>query len=116
MRTQKRKPSHPGLILDEHYIKPLDLNLQKLADDLGISRNTLYEIRMGNASVSALLAIRLGELFDTTPELWLNLQQKHDLWLAFHKKRPAIKALFSRRRKRAIKPFARTSRSRFSRV
>ena len=43
--TKKRKPTHPGEILDEDYIKPLNLNLQKLAERLGIARNTLFKIR-----------------------------------------------------------------------
>jgi addiction module HigA family antidote len=48
---KERKPTHPGEILDEDYIKPLNLNLQKLAERLGISRNTLFNIRTGRASV-----------------------------------------------------------------
>ena len=76
-----RKPTHPGEILDEDYIKPLNLNLQKLADRLGISRNTLFNIRAGKASVTPAIAISLAEAFDTTPQLWLNLQQNYDLWV-----------------------------------
>lgn len=76
-----RKPTHPGEILDEDYIKPLNLNLQKLAERLGISRNTLFNIRAGKASVTPAIAISLAEAFDTTPQLWLNLQQNYDLWL-----------------------------------
>lgn len=78
---RKRKPTHPGEILDEDYIKPLNLNLQKLADRLGISRNTLFKIRSGEASVTPSIAIALSEAFDTTPQLWLNLQQNYDLWI-----------------------------------
>lgn len=81
MKTKKRKPTHPGRILDEHYIKPLNLNLQKLADHLGIARNTLFKIRAGKADVTPSLAIALSEAFDTTPQFWMNLQQKHDLWI-----------------------------------
>jgi addiction module HigA family antidote len=76
-----RKPSHPGKILDELYIKPLGLNIQKLADRLQISRNTLFKIRAGKASITTFVAIALSEAFDTTPQLWLNLQQKYDLWV-----------------------------------
>ena len=78
--VKKRKPLHPGIILDEDYIKPLNLNLQKLADRLGISRNTLFNIRAQRASVTPAIAISLAEAFDTTPQLWLNLQQNYDLW------------------------------------
>lgn len=79
--VKKRKPTHPGEILDELYIKPLNLNLQKLADRLGIARNTLFKIRVGEASVTPSIALSLAEAFDTTPQLWLNLQQAYDLWV-----------------------------------
>jgi len=81
MKAKKRKPIHPGKILDEHYIKPLNINLQKLADHLGIARNTLFKIRAGRADVTPSLALALSEAFDTTPQFWMNLQQKHDLWM-----------------------------------
>ncbi len=76
----KRKPTHPGIILEEDYIKPLQMNLQELADNLGISRKTLHKIRAGKGIITPEMALRLSKLFRTTPELWLNLQQKYDLW------------------------------------
>jgi addiction module HigA family antidote len=82
--VKKRKPTHPGEILDELYIKPLQLNLQKLADRLGIARNTLFKIRAGKANITPSIALSLAEAFDTTPQLWLNLQQKYDLWIEEH--------------------------------
>jgi addiction module HigA family antidote len=86
MKTKKRKPTHPGEILEEHYIKPLNLNLQKLADHLGIARNTLFKIRAGTADITPQVAIFLAEAFDTTPQFWLNLQQKYDLWVEENRK------------------------------
>ena len=79
--VKKRKPTHPGEILDEDYIKPLNLNLQKLADRLRIARNTLFKIRTGRAGVTPAIALSLAEAFDTTPQLWLNLQANYDLWV-----------------------------------
>jgi antitoxin HigA-1 len=81
VRRRKRKPTHPGEILEEDYIKPLNLNLQKLADRLGITRNTLFKIRSCTASITPAVALSLAEAFDTTPQLWLNLQQTYDLWV-----------------------------------
>jgi antitoxin HigA-1 len=78
---KKRKPTHPGIILDEDYIKPLGLNLQKLAERLGVARNTLFKIRAGEARITPSIALSLAEAFDTSPQLWLNLQQKYDLWI-----------------------------------
>jgi antitoxin HigA-1 len=81
MLEKRRKPNHPGIILDELYIKPLNLNLQELADNLDISRNSLFKIRTAKASVTPSIAVRLAEAFETTPQLWLNLQQNYDLWI-----------------------------------
>jgi addiction module HigA family antidote len=78
---RKRKPTHPGEILEEDYILPLNLNLDKLAEHLNISRNTLYKIRVGESGVTASVALALAEAFDTTPQFWLNLQQNYDLWM-----------------------------------
>ena len=78
---RKRKPTHPGKILDELYIKPLDLNLQKLAERLLIARNTLFKIRSCRTSITPAIAISLSEAFDTISQLWLNLQQTYDLWV-----------------------------------
>ncbi len=86
MKAKKRKSTHPGKILDAHYIKPLNLNLQKLADHLGIARNTLFKIRAGKADITPSLAIALSEAFDTTPQFWMNLQQKYDLWMGENNK------------------------------
>lgn len=86
MKAKKRKPLHPGIILEEHYLKPLELNLQKLADHLGIARNTLFKIRTGRANITPGIALALANAFDTSPELWLNLQQKYDLWVEENEK------------------------------
>lgn len=88
----KRKPTHPGIILEEDYIKPLHMNLQDLADLLGISRKTLQKIRVGRGCITPEMALRLSRLFSTTPELWLNLQQKYDLWCAW-KEHPEIRKI-----------------------
>ncbi len=81
-----RKPSHPGIILDELYIKELNLNLEELALNLDISRNTLFRIRTGKANITPTIAVRLAEAFDTTPHLWLNLQQNYDIWVEENEK------------------------------
>lgn len=90
---RKRKPTHPGIILEEDYIKPLKIKkLQELADALGISRKTLHKIRTGSGKITPEMALRLAKLFRTTPELWLNLQLKYDLWTAW-KEHPEINTI-----------------------
>ena len=81
MKNRTRKPTHPGVILEEHYLKLLDANLQDIADHLGIARNTLFRLRTGRASITPAIALALARAFDTSPQLWLNLQQKYDLWV-----------------------------------
>jgi addiction module HigA family antidote len=50
--AKRRKSTHPGIILNEDYIKPLELNLRKLADDLSIERKILSEMLMGKANIT----------------------------------------------------------------
>lgn len=80
--VKKRKPTLPGTIIEEHYIKPLNLNKGDLAKSLHISRNTLYKLLKGRLNVTARMAVRLSKIFNTSPELWLNLQQNFDVWEA----------------------------------
>jgi len=97
MNEKRRKPNHPGIILNELYIKPLNLNLNELAEILGISRNALFKIRVAKAGISPKIAIRLAEAFETTPNLWLNLQQKYDIWVEENEKEHLLIQPISRR-------------------
>jgi addiction module HigA family antidote len=84
MRTRKRVPTHPGRILTSHYLEPLSLTITELARILGVSRKTVSKIVNERGSVTSDMALRLSRAFDTTPELWLNLQRNYDLWHAAH--------------------------------
>ena len=63
-------------------MKPLGLTVTALAERLGISRKTLSTIINERAGVTPDMALRLARAFATTPGLWLNMQQHHDLWMA----------------------------------
>ncbi len=76
------QPPHPGEILRELCLSPLQLSVTEAADSLGVSRNTLSAILNGRAGISPEMAIRLSIAFDTTAESWLRQQMQHDLWLA----------------------------------
>lgn len=80
----KRPPTHPGGILMRHYLEPQNLTISEVAEALGISRKTLSKIVNEWASITPDVALRLSIAFNTTPELWLNLQQNYDLWHAYH--------------------------------
>lgn len=77
-----RKPTHPGEMLKAHYLEPLNLSVTSLAGRLGVSRKTLSSIINERAGVSPDMALRFSRAFNTSPELWLNLQRGYDLWLA----------------------------------
>ena len=82
MRRMQRKPNHPGCILREDYIKPLQITITDMASKLGISRKTLSKILNEKGAITPDMALRLSRAFNTTPELWLNLQKSFDLWQA----------------------------------
>ncbi|MDU9047560.1 MAG: HigA family addiction module antitoxin [Candidatus Electrothrix sp. Rat3] len=76
----KRKPVHPGIIIKEDYLEPLSISIKDMASNLGVSRKTLSKIINTRGSVTLEMALRLSRAFDTTPDLWMNLQKKYDLW------------------------------------
>ncbi|MBC8553241.1 MAG: HigA family addiction module antidote protein [Candidatus Brocadiales bacterium] len=84
MKRMKRQPTHPGKIIKEDYLKPLSLTITEMAITLGISRKTLSKILNERGTVTPDMALRLSRAFDTTPDLWLNLQKNYDLWQAEH--------------------------------
>ncbi len=85
MRVIKRKPTHPGQILKEDYLEPLNLTITELSRALGTSRKTLSKIINGRGSITPEMALKLSQAFDTSPEFWLNLQTTYDLWEATQK-------------------------------
>jgi antitoxin HigA-1 len=81
----KRKPTHPGKVLLEDVIKPLGITITDAAKDLGISRKTLSEIVNGRCTLSPEVAVRIGKATHTSPESWLAMQTKLDLWSVMQK-------------------------------
>ncbi len=84
MKRIKRKPTHPGIIIKEDYLKPLSLTITELSATIGVSRKTLSKIINERGSVTPDMALRLSRAFDTTPIFWLNLQKNYELWQAEH--------------------------------
>ena len=74
-----RLRTHPGEILAEEYLKPLDLSASALAQAIGVPQNRISDIARGRRDVSADTAIRLGKFFGVDPRFWLNLQSAYDL-------------------------------------
>ena len=80
----QRKPAHPGRILRNMYIKPLKITITKMAEELCVSRKAVSAIVNERKSITPEMALRLSQALGTTPDLWLNLQKKHDLWCAMN--------------------------------
>lgn len=76
------KPPHPGEILRELCLAPLELSVTDAAEALGVSRKTLSAILNGRAGISPEMAVRISIAFDTTAESWLRQQLQYDLWHA----------------------------------
>lgn len=76
----RRKPTHPGVLLKEEVLKPIGLTITEAANDLGVSRKNLSELLNERISLSPDMAVRISKATNTTPESWLGMQAKLDLW------------------------------------
>lgn len=83
-------PPHPGEVLRELCIEPLELTVTDASEALGVSRNTLSKILNGRASITPEMAVRLSIAFNTSAESWITQQVQYDLWQA-EKKRKSLK-------------------------
>lgn len=75
-------PPHPGEVIKELYLEPLELSVTAAAKALGVSRKTLSAVINGHAGVSPEMAIRLSIAFNTSAESWVNQQAQYELWQA----------------------------------
>jgi addiction module HigA family antidote len=78
-------PISPGEILREEFLKPLALSQNQLARDLDVPVGRINEIIHGRRAITADTALRLSRYFETSPELWLGLQNDYDLRCAKRK-------------------------------
>lgn len=75
-------PIHPGEILLEDFLKPMDISINRLAREIGVPPGRVSMITNGKRSITADTALRLAAYFGTSAELWLNLQSDYDLRVA----------------------------------
>src|SRR5712671_7859865 len=87
MLTTKRKPATVGEILTEEFMEPLGLTQGALADAMGVQRKHVNELCNGRRSVTAATALILARVFGNTPDFWLNIQRRTDLWEAMNSPR-----------------------------
>lgn len=88
-----RKPIHPGEFLREDYMPELGLSVAGLAKKLGVTRQTVNDIVREKRGLSPDMCLRLARLFGTTPQFWLNMQAKLDIWNSMELHREDIEAI-----------------------
>ena len=81
MSKRELEPIHPGEILLEEFLNPMDITQYRLAKDISVDPRRINEIVHGKRGISADTAIRLGHFFGMSPQFWLNLQSHYDLEL-----------------------------------
>ena len=77
--SKKIKSIHPGEILMEEFLNPLNISQYRLAKDINVPARRINEIVHSMRSISADTALRLGKYFSVSPQFWLNLQSHFDL-------------------------------------
>lgn len=78
--SNMHNPPHPGEVLKELYVKPLNLTITELAKGLQVTRKTLSMLINCRIAVNPEMAIKLAKAFNTTAKSWLNMQQTYNLW------------------------------------
>lgn len=82
MKTKKIRPVHPGEVLLEDFLKPLNLSQNRLALAMGIHPRRINEIVLRKRAITADTALRLARFFGTSPGFWLGLQKDFELDVA----------------------------------
>jgi addiction module HigA family antidote len=97
MVEEKLAPVHPGEVLLEEFLKPMQLSQNRLALDIGVPSRRINEIVLGKRRITADTALRLGRYFGMSPQFWLGLQMDYDLDVEADK--------LGRRLEREVRPY-----------
>ena len=84
MLSTERKPVSVGEMLTEEFLTPMSLTQGALAEAMGVERKLVNEICNDRRAVTADTALMLARVFGNSPEFWLNVQRRTDLWEALH--------------------------------
>src|SRR5882672_10180502 len=82
--TTKRRPASVGEILVKEFMEPMGLTQGALADAMGVQRKHVNELCNNRRNVTAPTALILARVFGNSPDFWLNVQRRSDLWEAMH--------------------------------
>lgn len=84
MLMTKRKPVGVGEILTEEFMVPMGLTQAALAEAMGVQRKHVNELCNDRRNITAATALILSRVFSNSPDFWLNVQRRNDLWNALH--------------------------------
>ena len=101
MLTTKRKPARVGEILTEEFMEPMGLTQGALAEAMGVQRKHVNELCSDRRNVTAPTAFILARVFGNSPDFWLNVQRRNDLWEAMNTPRERERVESARPLKRA---------------
>ena len=87
MLMTKRKPATAGEILVQEFMEPMCLTQTVLAKAMGVQRKHVNELCNGRRAVTAPTALILARVFGNSPDFWLNVQRRNDIWDAMHSPR-----------------------------
>jgi addiction module HigA family antidote len=87
MLMTKRKPATAGEILVQEFMEPMGLTQTALAKAMGVQRKHVNELCNGRRAVTAPTALILARVFGNSPDFWLNVQRRNDIWDAMHSPR-----------------------------
>lgn len=90
---KKLKNIHPGEILLEEFLIPLDISAYRLAKDIGIPQTRVSEIVKGNRRITADTALRLAKYFGNSAKFWLGIQDDFDIEEERHQKKDELGAI-----------------------
>lgn len=90
-----RSPTHPGEMLLEEFLNPMGLTQRQLADAIHVPYQRINDIVNGRRGVSPSTALRLAKFFNTSPEFWMNLQLRWDMYFAQQEENAILKKIAS---------------------
>ena len=88
-----RQPTHPGEMLLEEFLKPMGISQRDLATGIQVPFQRVNELVNGRRGVTSSTALRLGKFFGNSPEFWLNLQIRWDLFHALKKEAQVLETI-----------------------
>jgi addiction module HigA family antidote len=89
----QREPTHPGEMLAEEFLRPMNITQRELADAIHVPYQRVNELINGKRGVTPSTALRLARYFGVTPDFWLNLQTRWDLYRVHRKEHEEIESI-----------------------